>query len=263
MAGVGFRHLIVEAAPPRLRRPWGEKFLYSFGLALDGIMDWAIEGMRARYPDKGPPDALPLIGRDRKILRGFAEPADAYRARLKRWLDDHRFRGNAFALLQQIRAYLTGYPVRIRCVNDRGSWQTINPDGSYEVHRKQGNWDWDGRFPLLARTRFWVIIYPLATGVWTNEGTWGDGARWGDAGTWGTSATVEQVNSIRQLVAEWKPMGTRCPYIIVAFDENSFDPTDPAGDPLPDGDWGNYMHLVGGVAQPSRLKTARYWKGTS
>lgn len=254
------RDLIRELSPPWLRRPWGERFLYAPGLAFDFVLQWAIEGMQARFPDEAPEDALPFLGRDRSVRRGFNEPTEVYRRRLKTAPDDHRTDGNPFTLLEAIRAYLFGYAVRVRYVNDRGTWFTIEPDGSYEVVRKAGNFNWDGRFPATARTRFWVIIYPLDSGIWEIQGIYGDGARWGDGRTWGTTATRDQVKSLQLIVDDKKTAGSRCPYIIVAFDPNSFDPHHA---PLPDGEYGTWGKDATGVRVRSRLSTARYFKGTA
>ena len=258
----GLRDLIREASPPWLRRTWGERLLYAPGLILDGVMHWALEGIKARFPSKTPEEALRLIGADRRIVRGFDESPDLFRIRLRRWLDDWRIAGNPYALMEQIRAYLTGYAVRVRCVNTKGTWFTIEADGSYTIDRKKGNWDWDGG--AASWSRFWVIIYPLSTGLWPQEGTWGSGGTWGDNGlTIGTAATSNQVATIRQLVRDWKPAGTRCQWIIVASDANSFSPAAGAGPPMPDGQWGYGSKNSAGTQVESRLATARYWEGTS
>lgn len=267
MTQTGFRDLIREISPPWLQRKWGERFLYAPGLILDGVMHWALEGMKARFPDKGPPEALALIGRDRLILRGFNEPAESYRARLKRWRIDWRRAGVAFALLEQVKAYLFGFDVLMRTVNTKGTWQTVAIDGTYAIVRKAGNWDWDGA-PATQWSRFWVILYPPA-GLWVVAAQWDEpGTTWdADATTcWDTTATVEQANSIRQIVATggplaWKPAGTTCVEIILAFDGASFDPSGPPGPPLPDGDWKYFSRNVGGTQVESRLGSARYWRG--
>lgn len=270
MSNIGFRHLIARIAPPRLTRKWGERFLYSFGLVLDVVVDWGLQGMRARFPDKGPEDALPYLGRDRKIVRGFQEPAALYRPRLRRWRIDHRKRGNPIALLEQLAGYMSGFPVRIATVTHRGTWFVRQPDGTVDIYSKAGNWDWDAALDVEGWSRFWVVIYPLATGIWTQSPPWGDvdlfGGAWGApgfTGTWGSSATAEQVESIRSIIREWKAGGTRCVSIIVAFDETKFDPTDPAGAPLPSGDWGRPAKIVGGTYVPTREPSAIYWDGTA
>jgi hypothetical protein len=263
MTASTFRDLIRDVSPPWLARFWGERYMYAPGLVLDALWTWAQEGLEQRFPDLAHDEALPYMGRDRRIRRGFIEPANVYRQRLKRWKRDHQTAGNALALMQQLKAYMFGFDVRIRCVNDRGTWQTLDPDGTFTVQQLAFNWNWDNRYPASARTRFWVIIYPLDSGIWEKGGHWGDGSRWGDGREWGTTATREQSESIRAIVKEWKPQGTRCPYIIIAFDPASFDPTHSPGDPLPDGSWGRWGKDVAGVRVRSRLSSARYWKGSS
>lgn len=256
---VGIRDLIREISPPWLRREWGEKFLYAHGLVVDGVLEWAIQGVKARFPSKAPEEALPLMGRDRKIIRGFNEPASSYRVRLARWMTDWRRAGNAFALLEQMKAYLYGYTLTLRTVNDRGSWQTIGLDGSYAVDRLKGNWNWDGKYPLTARTRFWPILSDV-TSLWQGSGVYGDGTTtFGDGSVLGLTATPNQVASLRQLVAQWKPGGTLCPFIIVAFDA-VFDPSDvPPG--VANGEWEFWGRDDAGVYRPVRNPECRYISG--
>jgi hypothetical protein len=255
---VGIRDLIRELSPPWLRRKWGERFLYAHGVAVDGVIDWAIQGVKARFPSKAPEEALPMLGRDRRIIRGFNEPASSYRVRLARWMTDWRRAGNAFALLEQVRAYLYGFDVVLRTVNDRGSWQMVQGDAS-TIHRLLGNWDWDGKFPLTARTRFWLLISEFGS-LWSNDGTWGDGAVWGgDGEVVGFTATLDQVASLRQLVASWKPGGTLCPFIIVEL-VPTFDVSDPPPG-IPNAQYENWGRDVGGVYRPARHRASRYVSG--
>jgi hypothetical protein len=65
------------------------------------------------------------------------------------------------------------------------------------------------------------------------------------------------VRALQSIVADWKPAGTRCVNIILAFDPASFNPASPE----PDGNWGKWTKKVAGVAVPSRLATARYLDG--
>ena len=259
-----FRDFIREISPPWLRRTWGERYLYVPGILVDATIDWITEGMRARFPERADSTALSAIGRDRKIVRGFAEPEAAYRARLLTWLEAWGIAGNPIAILEQLAGYLSPYAVRIRVVWARGTWFTRHPDGTIETHFKRGNWDWDGRPDL--RTQFWVVIYPLDSGVFVEHPEWNDpdlwGGSWGSSvnGVWGSSATVEQVAAIRGLVSEWKPAGTFCNHIIVAFDEALFDPLGPV-DQL-DGLLGLPAKIVGGSYVPSRPRGAVYWRGS-
>lgn len=264
-----FRSVFYKLAPSWLTTGDGERVLYSIGLLLDGFVERVRLGLIARWPEYDPPaDALAAMGRDRVIVRGVNEDASAYGTRLIPWLDAHKKRGTAFELIRQIRAYLGG-GIMVRTVDERGNWYTIDADGAQSYMLAQGNWDWDGSAAPTQRGRFWVIIYPpdSASAVVKPGPEWGDpslwGGAWGAAGyTWGTNATPDIVASVRAIVREWKPAGTTCSHIIVAFDPASFEPSDPPGAPLPDGTWGTNSKVSGGTYVPARLTTARYWRGT-
>ena len=161
-------------------------------------------------------------------------------------------------LMQQLAAYMGAGP-SFRTVDNRGNWYSRAADGTETALLKQGNWDWDG--DASKWSRFWVIVYP--NGLWEMEPlSWGDGSdsTWGATETTdmlGLTATQEHVASLKHIIADWKPDGTRCVDVIVAFDPSSFDPSTPE----PDGFWGIYSKYVGGVRVPSRLDTARYLGG--
>jgi hypothetical protein len=241
----------------------GELVAYSLTVMMDAYQERARLAWLARFPTHAPPDALPLLGRDRKVVRGFSEPEATYRSRLVSAPTRHRTRGNAFALMAELRAYC-GVDMMIRTVDNRGTWYTRAADGTQSTVLAAGNFDWDGE--PTKWSRFFVVLYPPTT-LWTEGPVWGDadlwGGAWGTSGyTWGSTATPEQVRSIRGIIRDWKPAGTRCVNIIVAFDAASFDPATAPGAPMPDGGWA--FHGDGASTRGrSRLDTARYWKGTS
>lgn len=257
---MALRDLIIKTAPPWLKRTWGARFIYTFGVMADGVLDWSFGGVKARFPSFAPPDALPAIGRDRVIMRGFDEPDATYALRLRRAFDSHQLQGNPFELLREIRAYLYPFDVRCRLVDNRGTWTTIDVGGAESIDRVAANWDWDGHAPP-AWSRFWVIIYPSTSGLWSAAASGSGHSVWGTGNTIGTTATPAQVHSIREICRAWRPEGTRLMNIIVAFDDASFDPAHAPGAPLPDGTWGTWGKYVGGVKRPARLATARYWDG--
>ena len=243
---------------------------YVLDLIKDGYMERLRKGLLARFPQNdptgqttAPDDALAAMGRDRRIIRGVNETSQAYAVRLIQWLDTWKTAGNPFALMNQIAAYLGPGP-SYRTVDIRGNWYSRAADGTPSVLLQQANWDWDGATDALARwSRFWIVIYP--NGLWAAGPKWGDaGAKWGTPGrTWGSTATSDEVSTIKTIVSQWKPAGTRCINIIIAFDPTSFDPTTVRdGTGLPDGNWGQWSKQVGGAYVPSRLATARYWSGT-
>ena len=264
MSRAVFRRAFYKLAPSWLTSGEGELVWYSLGVMMDAFAERARQGLLARFPEYAPADALPLMSRDRRIIRGRNESDEAFAARVLTWLDDHRTRGNPFALMRQIRAYC-GVPMRTRTVDCRGNWYTIEADGTTSVALQRGNWDWDGEGDARW-SRFWVVLYPPST-LWTAGPNWGDvdlwGGAWGTDGyTWGTTATPDDVASVRAIVRDWKPAGTRCERIIIAFDDTKFDPTSSGVPPMPDGTWGTNAKLVGGVWVSTREPSARYWVGT-
>ncbi len=265
MVSQSFSRIRQFLAPRWLTEGEGGLVGYSLDLVKDGYLQRVLLGLLARFPQNGPdgetapPDALAAIGRDRRVVRGLNESDVSYAIRLIAWLDDRKTAGNPFTLMQKLSEY-TGAGCVFKTVDNRGNWYVREADGTRILHLKQANWDWDGYTEKWSR--FWVIVHPPAT-LWVEEDDWGVGT-WGDGGTWGTTASYDEVQTVRALVADWKPAGTRCVNIIVAFDPASFDPEAAALSPgLPDGFWGDWSTDVGGTQVGTRLDTARYWKGTS
>lgn len=228
---------------------------YSFALVKDAFLQRAYLGLLAGYPqnDKNgataPTDALTLMGRDRKIVRGISDTDASYAARLLLWLDDHRTRGNPFTLMRQLAGYC-GPGVSFRTVDNSGNWRARDANGVETSSGHLGNWNWDGSTSDWSRG--WVIIYPGS--LWIAEGTLGDGTVYGDTtGTLGTTATQEQAATLHTIVTDWSPAGTQVE-IILALDATSFAPASPE----PDGLWRSFYKYVTGTAVASRLSTARY-----
>lgn len=259
---MSFLEAVYKLAPSWLTSGEGGDVLASLLLLADDFAARAKLGLLARFPQYAPEDGLPALGRDRRIRRGIGEPAAAYGARLTGALDDLRTRGNPFALLRQLRAYLQANCI-VRTVDRRGNWYTIDADGAESFVLAAANWNWDGG-ALSDWARFWVIIYPEnGTTPFAPAGSIGDPTLWGNglvgnAGyTIGTTATRDQVAAIRGIVRDWKPAGTTCEWIIIAFDAATFT---PAGATDPAGLWGSWGNSTG---SPVRLSSARYWKGVS
>lgn len=249
--------------------PWltsnGESLL--LGYSLDVIKDAWIErlrqGLLARFPQINPqgatpaPDALASIGRDRGLVQGVDETSEHYAVRLVNWLPTLKTKGNPFALLGQLAQYLPpGFS--FRTVDVRGNWYSRDASGNQTALLQQANWDWDGASDALARwSRFWVILYP--NGIWTDLDTWGAaGETWGDGRSWGMTSPSNQLQNVIALIRAWKPAGTKCINLIVAFDNGSFTPTTARdGTGLPNGTWGQ-QSTGGRTRVAARLSTARF-----
>jgi hypothetical protein len=257
-----FRQIRKWLAPRWLLDGEGGLVGYSLDVVKDAFIQRLEQGLLARLPQNdptgqttAPADALSAMGRDRRVVRGINESDVSYAARLVAWLDDRRTAGNPYTLMQKLSEY-TGAGCAFRTYDARGNCYSRAVDGTRTFVQGTG-WDWDAE-PASHWSRFWVVIYPPST-LWTRTKKWGGPAgAWGETGaTWGSTATSEQVQTIRALVSDWKPAGTRCVNIVVAFDPASFDPAAPE----PDGLWGSWSKVVAGVRVPARLASAIYWDG--
>ncbi len=230
------------------------------GLALDHVREGFVRrlylGMLARFPEAAPDDALALIGKDRRVIRGIDETNASYTVRLLAWLTDRRTAGSPWALMKKLQEYIGGGS-SFRTVDARGNWFSRSAAGVETYTLNTLNWNWDSSVPSTEWSRFWVIIYP-GTRFTTTGQLWDDGSVWDDTTKlWDLTGTADQHQTIRFLVADWKPAGTKCDTIIYATDPASFNPASPE----PDGKWGKWFKVVGGVIVPSRLSTAYYADG--
>lgn len=261
-----FRWSFKTLLPSWLRDEQGEAIWYSLGWVLDGAMDRVYRSLLARWPSFAPPDAYPYFEQDRKIRRGINETPASYIARLHGWLDAARVRGNMFALLTQVRSYMGGDGIRVRSVDASGNWYTIDRDGTWSYLLAQRNWQWDGVANPPNWGRFWIIVYPR----WLPEPAvfepWGlppplDGELFFDGSwVWGTDADPEEVETLRKIIEDEKPAGTRQEWIVYYFfnddgvDPDAFNPLGPA----PDGTW--YQWGIGEPYDLNRTIEAAYIK---
>jgi hypothetical protein len=223
---------------------------YTVGFMQDLIAERFRLSHEARLPSYCPSDALAQLGRDRLIIRGRNESAAAYSARLLRYLDDHRVRGNPYALMDQMFAYLQTAGVTLRTVDNSGNWYERAADGTRTATLNEANWQWDGE-PDWAR--WWLIIFS-DQGPWTTQ--WDPTVEGAYSGT--TTATADDIAGVMSVIREWSPAGTRCEWVIVAFGNpaTTFCPTAAV---LPDGTWGTWS--ADSPRRPTRSADARYWRG--
>ena len=189
--------LISDLAPEWMfsgpRRQWSSLMALA-GVTLDLIMEGINQARSAAEPGQVPAsvdpnyggflsvDALPLIGRDRRILRGLNETPDVYAGRLRQWLQSWGQAATPWGLLVQLGAVI-GSPEVVRIVTAGGAWWTwdgttvtmLNTAGtgfSYTPSlgaltansRVANSWNWDSNsnpppYDQNDPSRFWVIVY--------------------------------------------------------------------------------------------------------
>lgn len=199
------RDTLAQIVPRWLQGTIGARLLFSIGVQLDALLDWSADGIKARFPghpDQGP-DALSLVGSERRIRRGPTETDAGYAARLLTWWDDHKHRGNPFALMSQFARYWDpgGSSLDFHLLYESGQ-RFIRTLGN--IFGPQ-----DGVTPLgspfdsnVAQwARWWLVVeWPTGIGV---DGLWSDPGVWDDGGTWDTNLSVATVDDIRVVPTEW------------------------------------------------------------
>lgn len=276
-----------------------------FDALVDSFHDGRLAGMPGQVDLPGIPtmggfesiDALPFIGRDRRIVEGQTEnPAD-YAERLRKFRTLWRKAGTAKGLLIQLQSILGPNPPLVRLVTTHGTWYTLVPDGTFIINWVNGKglqynpngtvevlayaeahpWDWDSTTKPAPDDiddpfRIWAIIYlPTNAPLTATEGKWGDGTtRYGDYDKCtGTSGTVSHTELLRGLANDWRTAGVKLSHFILTFDPASFDPLLAYPDPgLPDGYWGQHGKIAtffGGAQKwvRSRNPRARYVRGVA
>lgn len=209
-----FRDTLRAKAPVWLQTGLGEKILYAIGVHIDGFADVLTEAVKARFPGLNS-EALPYIGRERRIRRGRAESEATYATRLRRWLDDHATRGGPYAMLAQLFAHYADAPFQIDLVYISGRRFRLGTNGEVTMTSPS-----DLHTPKWA---IWTLFYDWpVTPSPTADALWGaPGRTWGDGKVWGSSLTVEEVTDLRLIPREWNAahcLGTECTIILLTPD---------------------------------------------
>lgn len=151
-----FSDLVWRIGPPWLQRATSKLVLAAIGTPLDTLAVRTSRGVWARFPRWDWPDALILLGRERRIRRGPYEAAGIFAPRIVGWLDAHRGRAGAYALLAQLRAFWAGSDVGdIEVVSHRGVRHSV-ADGETDITRDVITWGADGTEDWC---QVWVMLH--------------------------------------------------------------------------------------------------------
>ena len=160
-----YRDTIRKLSPPWLQNGLAEGILYAIAVQIDAFGDAVAAGVKQRFPGLYSMESLPLIGRERRILRGRTEDDATYAARLPRWRIDHRRRGGPYALLAQIYAHYAPSNFAIQLVYASG--RRFSMDTSGVVTRDDIGWLPDAFTSLWAR--WWLFFQTDAFGAPTGD----------------------------------------------------------------------------------------------
>jgi len=240
-----FRSGAQEFSPPWLMGYNGARLMYCQSIIWDALADYTRFGVLQRFPTVANPDALPPLGRDRKIWRGLAETDEHYAVRLRQFKKTWKFAGNAPTLLRQLWEYMTPNTSRIRYVvngydgaagagTQFADWWTIDSSGLSFERVAPSNWNWDGAYGK--NIRFWIIVYrtdlhPAKWGAppfeWSEPGLF-----WGGAPGSNRDWVIDTFNIVSAFKAAGSHMGTFPLYdagLIVADPNFTGAPWGPAG----------------------------------
>lgn len=240
-----FRTVFKTLAPSWLTSGEGERVLFSLGLMLDATAERMRQALVLRFPDyTEDKTSLDYLGRDRLLIRGIDETAARYASRLIAWRYPygHRVRGNAWALLDQVRSYFQDAGGSDQATIDvTGNQRVMWADGG-RARAALGPVNYDGDFTW---PRFVVLIDARASGFdQATSPLIGDPALWGGmiggVGTigFGRSSAYADINTLRQIVADYKPAGTKCLSLLFIVDGVA-TVEDALTLAPPDGTWGD------------------------
>lgn len=207
--------------------PWqqtgnNERILYAISIIADLLGDAVAAGIASRFPGVYSYESLGIIGHERRITRGPYESDATYALRLRRWLDDHRRRGSAYAMLAQLHAYYAPQNFPITLIYRSGRRFHMAADGTITRDIVEGGFVIDDELPqkwarwwLFYETdhfgapsaltpediadlrhvpREWNAAHCLGTIVVMTPGTelwnWPLGRTWDESGTWDVPGDV-------------------------------------------------------------------------
>lgn len=196
----------------------GQAWAAEFGGAKDGVASRTREATLAHFPSSAPTDALGRIGNDRGLPQGPAESTADYRLRLADAWDAWSGAGGPLAMLDQLAAL--GYdattcdPVIVqqngRAYRRHSSGALITDDlgPNWAISGSPPWWTFDDNTALW--TRFAIVI-PSLPYWWTTP-----------TNPPVSDPSLEEVNSIRRVIAKWKPAKAACVGIVVVTSGNIY-----------------------------------------
>lgn len=240
----------------------GYRFVWTIAAMFDDLAEVAIEALQAPWPGQGTPDAFPLIGRSRAMIRGQGESDAAYAARLVTWLDRARQWGSMLAIARSVHEYLGNRP-RVRVYNRAGQCLEVAQTTGAITRYPAGStgWNWDGVDAPERSHRhhdLWICVYP---DPWTRAPNIGShrviGS--GDHGI-GHNVTRVELDAVKSEIRQYKSAHSHVVAVIWTTDATLFDPTNPATQPA--GDWGFWSTRGDGsrVASGRANSSCRIWE---
>jgi len=195
--------------PPWLLRTEGTKLIGGIADVIDDHRNRLVAGVKLRFPGLYTLEGIDRIGQERRLRRGPSESSEVFADRLKRWWVDHRTRGNAYALLNQMLAYFVGtltppYDV----VSYRGLRHVM--DTNEDITRDSISWGTD---ETGYWSRVWVFLY------------------------FASAPPVSDIDVYSSIVKDWLPAHIDGRLVIIHPNTRLWDYPQPVPDWSDDWDW--------------------------
>jgi hypothetical protein len=189
-----------QSQPGFLQGENSQNFGAACGYLKDIFIEIVIAGIKARFINVCPDDALAYHGREVSLPQYVNVTNDQYRAQLLNIWNLYQFSGTTYAI-KTVLGYAGFNHVFIFENHNFGSDQKTGSTAS-------GN-KW---------FQFWVVIDDTEDHLFLNVQNWGGGV-WSDPSSvtswWGFKTTPANWRSIKNIVTQWKPAHTILKEIIV------------------------------------------------
>lgn len=214
------RDAVKSYSPPWLSEGDAEKYLYTFGLASDALLEKMDQAMRAHMPGQAlDASAIPYQAEDRLLVQGPAETNDAFIARMKRFLDAWRYAGQRATILEQLKAYLTGLQPGVIATDplmtivggryfggfgDVTTWDVVDAGDAVDARPSRrvvtpANWNWDDN--TGAPWRAWLILFMHAVPT-GQAGASASVTTYGGSGVSGVSTGFATIDGLSGITAD-------------------------------------------------------------
>ena len=213
----------VEDAPPWLSDLFGVLWNRILGTVKNAVAQAAREAVLCRFPSRAPIDALPDLLDSRNLDPVWNEDERSVRTRIKRVWPTWTEGGRPSSLEDALR--LAGF---------------TNLETREQKHDSSLVW-WEYEVWLFPPFPF-ADDY-LADGRWDGPGVWDDG------GAWAADMTPAMLARVRQALAKWPGLHTRCRSVVVVHAGEAWDASAPPGtwDDDPGATWGDEVSYLSPV----------------
>lgn len=199
---------------------YGQAWLGTMADEKDRLFALTTDSIRCRYPSHAPADAIPLIGQDRNITRGFGETDEEYSARLQRCWTFWQWSGTGLGIVINLQASgFTGIPWTSAETPFDPYYPTTTSSVFVIRNSDVASGDLlDGGYQFWSR--FWVYMdSDLETitydGIWSDAGDYDDGGVWDLEDLGSDLITPSMVGSWKASIRQSKPAEWSCASINV------------------------------------------------